>query len=66
MSDIIEGFLVGGTTQIIVANVGHAVDLTMRTREASTSATLSVDQSKRLRRLLAAAEKRAEQGRGRA
>lgn len=60
MHDIIEGFVVGGSTQITVANVGHAVLLTMKTRIGEVEATLSGDQSKRLRRLLSAAEKRAE------
>lgn len=61
MSDIIEGFVVGGTTQITVANLGHAVLLTMKRRDGEVDATLSSDQSRRLRRLLSAAEKRADQ-----
>lgn len=60
MSDIIEGFLVGGSTTILTANQGHAVMLTLKGIGGQVEAVLSVDQSKRLRRLLSMAEKRAQ------
>jgi len=59
-SDIIEGFIVGKTVQLTIANYGHAIVLTARgPAGANVEATLSVEQSERLRRLLRAAERRA-------
>ena len=57
--DSIEGFIVGGSTQITIANLGAGIMLTFRTREATIETMLGVEQSQRLRRLLRAAEKRA-------
>lgn len=58
--DRIEGFMLGGMA-LTVANDGHAVVLALSSRavEKPLQAALSVGQSKRLRRLLSAAEKRA-------
>lgn len=56
----IEGF-VAGSVSITVSNSGHAILLTLGHRLNPVEATISTEQSKRLRRLLAAAEKRARQ-----
>ncbi len=62
MTDLIEGFVVGGTTQLTVANTGRAVEVALNNRGMGRIDTvLSVEQSKRLRRMLAAAEKRASE-----
>ena len=58
MKGVIEG-LVGGATQITVADRGHAINLAMRQRDTLLEETLTAEQSKRLRKLLAAAEARA-------
>jgi hypothetical protein len=57
--DRIEGFVVGGTMQLTVANVGHCITVSMKNRTTGEEVALSVEQSRRLRRLLAAAERRA-------
>ena len=58
MKGVIEG-LVGGATQITVADRGQAINLAMRQRDTLLEETLTAEQSKRLRKLLAAAEARA-------
>ncbi len=60
----IEGF-VAGSTALTVSNVGVGVSIAMTSRGLASSieAVFSVEQSRRLRRLLAAAEKRTMEGR---
>lgn len=55
---VIEG-IVGGSTQITIADMGGAILLTMRRREVVLEEAITVDQCKRLRKLLGGAEKRA-------
>lgn len=56
----IEGFL-AGSVSLTVANIGAAVLVSMSARhQPGMEAALSVHQSRRLRRLLSAAEKRAQ------
>lgn len=57
--DRIEGFI-AGSVAITIANCGVGVALAMDTRGLpKVEAVISVEQSRRLRRLMAAAEKRA-------
>jgi hypothetical protein len=57
--DRIEGFIIG-SVKLTVASIGYSMSVTLEDRlKGPVEAVMSVQQSARLRRLLAAAERRA-------
>ena len=58
MNGVIEG-LVGGSTQITIADRGCAVSIAMRQRDTVLEEVLTYDQAKRLQKLISNAAKRA-------